>query len=399
MRTRLHPPGVNLVGFHNALLGLGQTARAMHRALLLAGIPTATVTYRNCISREVFRRDLAEGVACYDTNLICLNADQLPKFSRGLGRDLMAGRQNIGVWFWETEKFPESFRPAFELVDEIWVASEFVRRSVATVTDTSVRLFPHPVEVPAAETGSDAFRFDDRTVFLTAFDFLSDVQRKNPAGAIDAYCKAFPKAGEGGDDPLLVIKSLNADLRPDEAAALRRCIGSRHDIEWIDGYLSPGENAALAQRATALVALHRSEGFGLHLAESMAHGVPVIATGYSGNMQFMDDDCAFLCRARSTRVGERSEHYPAHHRWGEPDIGDAAKWMQHLRTALGQSDAARRASVARRRIAEEHSPEAAAAFLRGRLVQQKRTVRYAARFTHSWATALRSGSSLELRSK
>ena len=145
---------------------------------------------------------------------------------------------------------------------------------------------------------------DDRFTFLFMFDFFSTLQRKNPLGLIDAFTRAFaPDEG-----PRLLLKTINARFRPEAADELRRRIGERPDIELVDRYLDPRQNAALIARADCYVSLHRSEGFGLTLAESMALGTPVIATGYSGNIDFTTPSNSYLvdwladaCRSRTAR--------------------------------------------------------------------------------------------------
>ena len=102
---------------------------------------------------------------------------------------------------------------------------------------------------------------------------------KNAAGLIEAFARAFAP----GEGPRLLLKTINGRLRPRPRPSSGAKIAERPDIELIDTYLDPAQNAALLARADCYVSLHRSEGFGLTLAESMALGTPVIATGYSGN--------------------------------------------------------------------------------------------------------------------
>jgi hypothetical protein len=97
-----------------------------------------------------------------------------------------------------------------------------------------------------------------------------------------------------------------------------------------DEYLSREEQAALMARCNAYVSLHRSEGFGLTMAEAMALGKPVIATGYSGNMQFMDETVAFLVPYTLQEVGPGHDPYPADARWADPDLVLAGKLMRQV---------------------------------------------------------------------
>jgi hypothetical protein len=157
---------------------------------------------------------------------------------------------------------------------------------------------PVPVPIFDSTPGCDRTQLDlptDRFVFLFMFDFFSVCERKNPLGLIDAYRAAF-----GPDDgTVLVVKSINGARREHDLAAVRAAAQGRTDIFVRDEYLTPDRHAALLAACDAYVSLHRAEGLGLTMAEAMALGKPVIATGYSGNLDFMDDDVAFLVRHAS----------------------------------------------------------------------------------------------------
>src|SRR5262249_15651963 len=130
----------------------------------------------------------------------------------------------------------------------------------------------------------------DGFVFLFSFDFHSVYDRKNPEGLIAAYTRAF----EPDDGATLVIKSINGAPHPSDLQRLRFAARRRPDIVLIDDYVDAHRVQGLLERSDCFVSLHRAEGFGLHLAAAMAAGTPVIATSYSGNVDFMDDDSAFL---------------------------------------------------------------------------------------------------------
>jgi glycosyltransferase involved in cell wall biosynthesis len=193
------------------------------------------------------------------------------------------------------------------------------------------------------------------------FDFFSTLQRKNPLGLIDAFKRAFaPDEG-----PRLLLKTLNEKFRPKAAAELRAAIGNRRDIELVDRYLEPREISALVARAACYVSLHRSEGFGLTLAEAMALGTPVIATAYSGNMDFTTERNSFLVGWTRTRVGPDCDVYPSEGSWAEPDVDHAAALMRRI--LEHPVEAAERASRARGDIARWYAPDVTGRVARARL--------------------------------
>ncbi len=354
--------GVNLVGFFRAEFGQGEVARRLAAALRHAGIPHTTILYEDIPHRQEHPFEAVDG-DLHDVNILCLNAEHLIRFAESPAGRLLADRRSIGVWFWETSRFPDYLRPALKFVDEVWVASEFVAEAVRASTAVPVHVFPLPVEAPTegAVTRSDLGLPDDRFLFSFVFDFHSTVSRKNPDGLIDAYITAF----EPNDGAMLVVKSINGDKFRAGLRALESAAAGRADIRVVDGFVPRDRIAAYTSLADCAVSLHRSEGFGLTLAEAMALGKPVIATGYSGNLTFMNEENSFLVRHHLTELDREVGPYPAGSAWAEPDVGHAAELMRRVKT--DEREAATRAARGRATIESEHSLEQAAGFLAARV--------------------------------
>ena len=354
--TGPRPHGVNLVGYVTAVLGVGQVARLLAPMLDRAGVPKIVVANHETTSEQslAFDSGLADE-APYDVNLLCVNADHTTALARQLGPEFFANRRTIGVWFWEVEDFPRSSMDAFDLVDEIWVATDFVLEAIAPVSPKPVRKFPLPVVVPsppAHVTRSQVGMPDDRFVFLFVYDFLSTAERKNPVGLIEAYTRAFgPK-----DGTTLVLKSINGDKRLDQLERVRRAAAGRPDVIVLDTYLSPELHSALLAHCDAYVSLHRSEGFGLDMAHAMGLGKPVIATGYSGNREFMDEATSYLVDYELGPVGPGSDPYPADSRWAYPSLDHAAELLR--RVVERPEEAQERGRRAAARIRTEFSLDA-----------------------------------------
>ena len=347
-------PGVNLVGFLEGELGLGELARKLGRALSRAEIPTAAIPYRRVASRQAHPVEFATSdTAPYDTNLICLNADHLHVFAADAGLDLFAGRSSIGVWFWEASVFRPAERAALRFLDEVWVPSEYVRRAVEPGANVPVHVVPIPVEERRVRSRSRAeLGLPTGFLFLFVFDFVS-AQRKNPLAVVDAFRRAFgPEDGAS-----LVLKSINGrERKPHLLEELTAAAAGRPDIQVRDGYVSVEERDALFAASDCYVSLHRSEGFGLTMAEAMSHAKPVIATGYSGNLDFMSDDSAYLVPYRLVPIPADWWAYSPDAEWAEPDIESACRLMRlvyenqteaRFRGALGREDVLRRFSIAR----------------------------------------------------
>ncbi len=106
--------------------------------------------------------------------------------------------------------------------------------------------------------------------------------------------------------------------------------GFHSNIVIIDEYLDVEKSSALMNVCDCYVSLHRSEGLGLTMAEAMLLGKPVIATAYSGNMDFMTDETSLLVPWIYTEVGNEAEGYPRDAMWAEPDLAVASSMMRKL---------------------------------------------------------------------
>ena len=355
-------PGLNVAGYLNAELGVGEAARRLVQGLRAGGIPHATITYGRTGSRQHHPFVHRRAVASYDTNVICVNADQLPHFRAEAGPALFQQRRTIGLWFWEVSRFPRELHGSFDLVDEVWVGSDFVRDALSPHTDKPVHVVPLPVEPPRATalTRRDVGLPDD-FVFLFSFDFLSVVERKNPAALVRAFTQAF----EPNEGPVLVIKTINGAARPQALAGLRAAVTDRPDIRVVDGYVSSRQRDALVSHCDCYVSLHRSEGYGLTMAEAMAAAKPVIATGYSGNLAFMDADNSLLVPYRLTTIAAGCEPYPVGAEWADPDVRVAASLMRDVWAHPEEAQMLGRR--AQEDVFRHNSPGRTAEFVAGRL--------------------------------
>ena len=113
---------------------------------------------------------------------------------------------------------------------------------------------------------------------------------------------------------------------------LQAAIAGAANIRLLDGDLSRDAYQRLVGSADVLLSLHRGEGFGLPMAEAMLRGKPVVATAWSGNLDFMDDASACLVPAGLVPVVDEAAAYRGEGgMWAEPDIAAAAAWLRRLR--------------------------------------------------------------------
>jgi glycosyltransferase involved in cell wall biosynthesis len=350
--------GVNVAGYLTAELGLGEMGRILHDTVRAAGVPAVSVVEERSLS-GVTRTGVAApetvGAPRFPLSILAVNAD-FTGLLLASHPEVGEGRYRIGFWAWELEEFPARFDVGFGLVDEVWANSEFARDAIAKRATVPVKAFP----VPVPEVGVPD-RVDGPTTFLFAFDFNSTGQRKNPWGVVEAFRRAFA----GRADVRLIIKAINAHLHGGAAERLRYAVGADARIELLERFLDAEELSALYARCTAYVSLHRSEGFGLTVAEAMIRGIPVICTDYSATSEFVDPSVGWLIPHTMVEVGPGWPPYQADAFWAEPDLDAAAAAMRAVADDPGE--ARRRGAAGRELLLRTRSVPAAAVWVREQL--------------------------------
>ena len=354
--------GVNLFGMLEAPTGMGESARSSARALAAAGVPVFPMSFVSSDiygSIPLFRRGAAKP---YPINLCHVNAPQTAYFMRRFGPDTFTGRFNIGYWVWELERFPPHWDACFSYYDEIWTPSTFSQRAIAARTSIRVICVPHCIHIPVQDTiKRSTFGLpDDRTCILCMFDMGSLPERKNPLGAIKAFRDG------GGDNPraLLVLKISFAARNPRARREIHEALQGLEAVV-IEREMSREESWGLIGTCDAVISLHRTEGFGLILAEAMALGKPVIATDYSGNTDFMNPENSYPVGSRLVTLERETGPFPAGSRWAEPDIEQAAAQIRAiLRDPEGAKEIGRKGAGD---IASRFSPKVVGELMRARL--------------------------------
>lgn len=359
-------PGIDVVGYLSRSSGVGIVAARLLDVLHGAGVPAGALDYVRSDSPVADGPSPAQQMVAHEATVAVVTADQFPVLRMDHPELFEATRRMVGYWFWELEHVPASMRAAMRLVDEIWVGSSFIANALGPVATVPVHHVPITVPEPvcsARERASFAPLADvgDRPVFGVVLDHFSVTARKNPIGAIDAFCRAFAP----GEGPVLVVKTINGSHRWPQHQELIAAASGRDDIRIWDEHLSRLDQMAFVRSLDALVSLHRSEGLGLHLAEAMWLGTPVIATRYSGNLDLMDDASALLIDAAMVPVRDGAGVYPPEARWADPDLDAAAAAMRLL--VDDREVRARLVAAAAARMASQVTPAQVAAQVVGLL--------------------------------
>ncbi len=344
--------GVNIAGFLTADLGIGESARCMVRAVDAAGIPSALVPLRlNCKNRlgDSTYASRLQDANPHPVNIVHLDPPASPDLDHHHGKGFRADRYNIAYWAWELPEFPDAWLPHFAFFDEVWCPSEFVRAAIAAKSPVPVVTMPHAISF-AQPVGDGRARFGlpaDRFLFLTLYDLNSYSERKNPRATVEA----FRASGLGREGAGLVVKVQNVAGNEADFAALQAALRDVPGAILLTDTLARAEVYLLESACDAFVSLHRSEGFGLAVAECMALGKPVISTNWSATAEFVDASNGCPVDFRLTTLTQSHGPYSKGQQWAEPDIAHAAASMRRLasdRRLCVELGAAARATIEQR---------------------------------------------------
>ena len=334
---------IKLVGYFAGSHGIAASARLAARAFEALGVPVERLDVTDAKLDWAGRLTAPVSASAW---IFHLNPPELLAALACLGPKQLVGPR-YGYWAWELPRAPGRWRRDAALVDEVWAPSRYTAHAL-TGAAAPVRVVPHPLFL---EDYANIVAAPRQHAFegVSVFDFNSSLARKNPQGAMVAWTRAFG----GHEDCVLTLKTQNGALFPDRLAALRA--SAPPNVRIVDEVWPYEQVKSLIAGADVLVSLHRAEGFGLTPAEAMALGAPVVATAWSGVLDFMDATCALMVPSTPTPVADPQGVYRGQ-AWADPDLDAAAQALVRLRTEQGL--ARRLAEAARARIAERLSPQA-----------------------------------------
>jgi glycosyltransferase involved in cell wall biosynthesis len=342
-------PGVLFVGYVEASLGLGESLRGLINSTAETAVPFAIYPFNVNVESRVtgrFREADYDTASPYEINVIETATDQVPAVFQALGDWRTERSYNILRTYWELPTAPQEWAPLLTRIDEIWAPNTFVADALRPIFEGPVTIIPPCVEVDD-EPDLDRSRFGMRDgvfYFLFSFDYFSFPARKNPIGVVRAFQAAFPNPH---DRVGLIIKSTGSqDSFPEIKAVIAAAAKLDPRILVIDRTLTRSEIMSLIACSDSYVSLHRSEGFGLGMVETMAYGKPVIGTDFSGSTDFLSKATGYPipCAIRPVRRGEYV--YFDGQVWAEPDVDAAALAMREvfagtpqtqIRAAAGQA--------------------------------------------------------------
>ncbi len=331
--------GVNFYGHLSSVFGLAGGAKATLRSLTAAGLSVNTVdmqlsTHEALECRQQLNSNPIDNASI---DIIHTNPNILKSVPNLLTVNELKSPLRIAYWAWELEEFPNGWESAFDQYDEIWCPSSYCAKALIQRSPIPVISIPHLPDWNKLDKLSkkrallQQKQIDLKPIqFLCLFDFWSTLERKNPEAVIKAFKLAFQNQLAHAPNARLVLKSSNAKQFPLYAKKISSIIDKDPNIEWIDTLLSQNELENLYLKSDVFISLHRAEGFGLCIADAMASGLTVIATGYSGNLEFMPIGSAHLVPWHYTSIKETTGDYPIGAVWAEPCLDYVVNCMLEL---------------------------------------------------------------------
>lgn len=360
--------GVNFFGPYEAQDSIGRVASLNIDCLRVANIPHHA--YK--LSRPAPRQNL--DYATIDDKLLSLlehkinlfhfNARRVPLYFSRLGEDSLKGFYNIGFWVHEMQTIPNQWARQLEFFNEIWTPSSLCHSAVSLSANIPVLKIPYPIESNPISSRVLA-RMSGREFpvlnFVAVFDVASDAERKNPLFTV----RAFLEAHDRNSSVKLILKTKNLGHDPKLQETLLKIAAQHQNVQILDGYMEPVDLAALYDEMDVCVSLHRAEGFGLTLSDAMSRGIPVLTTGYSGNMDFCNGAESRLVSYELREVGHSRPRYKSDDLWAEPDMDDAVQAFRDVFNDHGIW--LKRALKARSRVDRDFSVTSVGKLMRDRL--------------------------------
>ncbi len=317
--TRPVLKNINIISVHKKS-GLGRVID-----LLKIYFDQNTVNFNNIFLPEFKKNSLPEN---NKINLFVGNPDiLLPSFKKLLGFEIFKS-YNIGYWFWELEDIPRKWELSSSVIDEIWVCTEYNYKIFSKISN-NVKKIPFYISIDREKLHSlndSPFNHKDKFIFFFNFDFTSHIERKNPIGLINAFLLAY----ENDDTAHLYLKSINGDKKLSEKKKILKLIKDHKNITFDDSYCSYNKVMSMINQSDCYVSLHRAEGLGFGMAEAMLLGKPVIATNYSGNLEFMSKNNSLLVNYKLIKISENEYIHSKNQHWADPDLDHAALLMKKI---------------------------------------------------------------------
>lgn len=325
---------VSLVGHPYAPIGMGEHLRTTFRSLRSVGIsPLITDVYKLAIPDETLVKEFGESVCdnAAPINIFHINGNEVEQIVKHLSYVREWGGYNIIYPLWELARYPDEWAVQLDKFDEIWAPSKFIFDGLKKACSKPIVHMPLACQVSLNSfIGRRLFNIPESDyTFLFFYDLRSYSSRKNPEGVVNAFRKVLKNRPYAKAH--LVIKVNGVETNPEEFSRLKNSLSDLVQQTTIfDKPMSSNEVKNLVRCCDCFVSLHRSEGYGFGIAEAMALGKPVIATAYSGNLDFMESNASYPVDYHLIPLQANDYPHSEGQVWADPDLDHASNQMTQL---------------------------------------------------------------------
>lgn len=321
---------VRFIGYVESKLGLGTAARGTVECFSYSSSRYSIFPYSYA---ALDRYDSKFQPEKYDTyrrhqiNVFELGLDHIDHALNHVDCQTTSRSYNVLKLYWELSEIPSEKIEALNRYNEIWAPSKFVYDAVVKVYNKKVFIIPPYVDVTQKRKSkrSDFGLSDDKFYFLFSFDYNSSIQRKNPFAVLEAFRDAFPPSDSSIGFVIKTNNPSNASIDLQTVEKLKK-IDSR--VLFIEDYIDRDTMLSLIKCCNCYVSLHRSEGYGMGMAEAISVGRKVIATNYSGNIDFMNRYNSFPVDYDIVRI-EADQYYLSEGKtWADPTHESAVRQLR-----------------------------------------------------------------------
>lgn len=322
--------GINVFGFIGGEFGLGEAVRLIIKALKKADIPVSLINYdiQTNHRNNDNTYDNYSNNAPYSINLVLMGPSEGKRILAHYPEDFFKNKYNIFYLNWESEYISSEYVENLRLYDEIWVPAQYCKEIVEKYLTAPVKVIPYPIAIELdnnSDEEAERFYNPDSFNFFFMFDYNSTLERKNTINLINAFEKAF---GKTDTTVSLIVKTSKSTKFLKEKELLESHINGFKNVKIVEKIYDKQTLYKIIKGCDAYISLHRSEGFGLTMAEAMFFGKPVIATNYSGNLEFMNQENSFLVDYTKTAISASIINYDSNTIWSEPSVDHAAELMK-----------------------------------------------------------------------
>ena len=327
-----HALCIEVIGFFNSISGIGESARLCAQQLADDGYKVKCTSVENFFRKpQELEWNWPEAINSNEVNcrIYHLNPPMLPPVIVQMGISSFKKTYNIGYWAWELEAIPAEWIKAIRYMNAIITPSDFTTQVIQRYTHDPVLTATHPVKLsPATAKMRTRLNIPDQAFLVSnIFSFGSAMERKNPMGLIAAFKQAF----SGIDDAYLILKA-NAGSNSPEQQALLNAISDHPTIRLVDQHWSRADVLGLIECSDLYASLHRSEGFGLTIAEAMLLHTPAMVTAWSGNMDFCNAENSFLVDSKPIKVNSTHPEFREFNNitWADADIQQTTQLLTNI---------------------------------------------------------------------